>query len=150
MPVLHFAPCINSFIKVKLFRLRTFYMNLPIVWQSTRSGPKHCRFWAAWGRHSAAPCGQHGAAADVADTVLSHRADTQPIQRRRHAADTALPRTADARQIQRCRQQPTRGQHSTADARPIQRSCEQPTSGRHSTCKSQRGAEPIQRGAPPR
>ena len=126
-PVLHFAPCINSFIKVKLFHLWTFYMNLPIIGQSTRSGPKHCRFWAACGRHGVAPCGQHGAAADAADTALSRRADTQPIQRCRHAADTALPRTADVRPIQRCRQQPTRGQHSTADARPIQRSCEQPT-----------------------
>ena len=126
-PVFHFAPCINSFIKVKLFHLWTFYMNLPIIGQSTRSGPKHCRFWAACGRHGAAMCAQHGAAADAADTAPSRRADTQPIQHCGHAAGTALPRIADAWPIQRCHQHLTRGQHSTADAQPIQRSCEQPT-----------------------
>ena len=125
MLVLHFAPCtcINSFIKVKLFHLWTFYMNLPIIGQSTRSRPKHCRFWTVCGRHGAAPCGQHGAAADAADTALSRsrRADTytQPIQRCRHAADTALPTrgrysaaansrcAADTAQLQAADTQPT-------------------------------------------
>ena len=106
-PVLHFASCINSFIKVKLFHLWTFYMNLPIIGQSTRSGPKHCRFWAACGRHGAAPCGQHGATADAADTALSRRADTQPIQRRRHSAAANSRHAANTAQ-------PMRGRYSAA------------------------------------
>ena len=187
-PVLHFVPCINSFIKVKLFHLWTFYMNLPIIGQSTQSVPKHCWFWAACGRHGAAPCGQHGAAADAADTALSYggregHSRPPPVRRATGACRTgggwecpsrppyfreeltsSRYSAADTRPIQRCREQPMRGrysaaansrhtanwQHSTADTRPIQCSCEQPTRGRHSTCKSQRGAEPIQPGAPPR
>ena len=124
-PVLHLAPCINSFIKVKYFQLWTFYMRaVDTAWlRVANMAPllmrpiQCCRKEQTHSRHAA-------------NTVPPRTADARPICNSRHAANTALPRTADARPIQRCHEQSTRGQHSM--------------------CKSQCGAELVQRGTPPR